>query len=126
MRFAERVVMVTGAGRGIGAAVARAFAAEGARVAAIDIDDAAIKALAGTLRPEPLPLRADVTRAAGVRAAVDAIMARWGPVDILINNAGGFGTVRPETEQIHDEEWNAAQAHNPARPSPCTHAGRIV
>lgn len=112
MRFAERVVLVTGAGRGIGAAVARAFAAEGARVAAIDIDDAAIKALAGTLRPEPLPLRADVTRAAEVRAAVDAIVARWGPVDILINNAGGFGTVRPETEQIPDEEWNAVLALN--------------
>ena len=112
MRFTERVVMVTGAGRGIGAAVARAFAAEGARVAVIDIDGAAVEALAAALGPATLPLRADVTRAAEVRTAVDAIVARWDRVDILVNNAGGFGTVRPQTEQIPDAEWDAVLALN--------------
>ena len=109
MRSTERVVMVTGAARGIGAAVARAFAADGARVAALDVDDAGIAALVAELQgrgAQALGLRADVTRPADVRSAVDAIAARWGRVDVLVNNAGGFGTVRGASEEITDEEWD--------------------
>jgi 3-oxoacyl-[acyl-carrier protein] reductase len=110
MRFRERVVMVTGAAHGIGAAVARAFAEEGARVAALDVDDPGLKTLMAELTTgggQALGLRADVTRATDVRSAVDAIGARWGAVEVLVNNAGGFGTVRPSTEEIPDEEWDA-------------------
>jgi 3-oxoacyl-[acyl-carrier protein] reductase len=110
MRFRERVVMVTGAAHGIGAAVARAFAEEGARVAALDVDDPGLKTLVAELTTgggQALGLRADVTRATDVRSAVDAIGARWGAVEVLVNNAGGFGTVRPSTEEIPDEEWDA-------------------
>ncbi len=110
MRFTERVVMVTGAARGIGAAVARAFAGEGARVAALDLDVAGLDAVVtelGALGTEALALAADVTKSAAVRSAVDAIVARWSRVDILVNNAGGFGTVRGATEEIPDEEWDA-------------------
>jgi 3-oxoacyl-[acyl-carrier protein] reductase len=109
MTFTDRVVMVTGAARGIGAAVARAFAAEGARIAALDLDAAGLEAVAGECRArgaEILTLGADVTRAADVRAAVDAIGARWGAVDVLVNNAGGFAAVRPATEEIPDDEWD--------------------
>jgi 3-oxoacyl-[acyl-carrier protein] reductase len=110
MRFTERVVMVTGAAKGIGAAIAREFAGEGARVAALDVEDAGIKAVVAEVESrggQALGLHADVTTAADVRAAVDAIHARWGRVDILVNNAGGFATVRPATEDIPDDEWDA-------------------
>lgn len=115
MRFAGRVVMVTGAARGIGAAVARAFAAEGARIVALDIDAAGLDALAGEVKAagaEVLGLHADVTRPADVRSAVDAVAGRWGPVEVLVNNAGGFGKVRSATEEIPDEEWDAILRFN--------------
>jgi 3-oxoacyl-[acyl-carrier protein] reductase len=109
MRFGERVVVVTGAAQGIGGAVARAFAAEGARVAALDIDEPGLAALAGGTAGRDagmLTLRTDVTGSADVRAAVEAVVARWGRIDILVNNAGGFGTVRGAAEDIADEEWD--------------------
>jgi NAD(P)-dependent dehydrogenase (short-subunit alcohol dehydrogenase family) len=115
MTSTGRVVMITGAAKGIGAAVARAFAADGARVAALDIDLTGVEALAKEADASGarlLPLRADVTRSADVRAAVEAIAARWGSVDVLVNNAGGFGVVRGATEDIADAEWDAILALN--------------
>jgi len=109
MRFTGRVAMVTGAARGIGAAVARAFSAEGACVALLDIDIAGLSALVTDLQglgADALGLPADVTKSTEVQSAVDAIEARWGRVDVLVNNAGGFGTVRA-TEEIPEEEWDA-------------------
>lgn len=91
MRFTERVVVVTGAAKGIGAAVARAFADEGARVAILDVDEAGIKKLADELEgrgTQVIARRADVTSSADVRAAMGDVEARWGCVDILVNNAG--------------------------------------
>jgi 3-oxoacyl-[acyl-carrier protein] reductase len=102
-------VVVTGAAQGIGGAVARAFAVEGARVAALDIDEAGLARLADEaagLGADVRALRADVTRGVDVRAAMDAVVGRWGRVDILVNNAGGFGTVRGVAEDIPDEEWD--------------------
>lgn len=104
-----KVVLVTGAAKGIGAAVVRAFAAAGNRVAALDVDAAALEALAAGARTggaEVLPLRADVTRAPDVRAAVAEVASRWGAVDVLVNNAGGFAAVRPATEDIPEDEWD--------------------
>jgi 3-oxoacyl-[acyl-carrier protein] reductase len=109
MRFTERVVVVTGAAKGIGAAVARAFADEGARVAMLDVDEAGIKKLADELEgrgTQVIARRTDVTRSADVRSAIGDVEARWGRVDILVNNAGGFGTVRPASEDISEDEWD--------------------
>jgi 3-oxoacyl-[acyl-carrier protein] reductase len=77
----DRVVIVTGAAAGIGQATARRFAREGCRVASWDVTD-------GQAEPGGLFQRVDVTNALEVDAAVEAVVARWGGVHVLINNAG--------------------------------------
>ncbi|MEQ8345643.1 MAG: SDR family oxidoreductase [Sneathiellaceae bacterium] len=79
---AGRRALVTGAGRGIGAAIARRLAADGAHVVAADRDAAAAQAVAAETGGEALAL--DVTDSAAVQAAI----ARTGPFEILVNNAG--------------------------------------
>lgn len=86
----KRVVVVTGAAAGIGRAVARRFAAEGARIAAWDIaelDDGYREEL-GALGGEVETQSVDVRKAEAVEAAMDTTVERWGRIDVLINNAG--------------------------------------
>ncbi len=86
--LADRTVLVTGAGRGLGAAIARAFVREGARVAInYRHSAAAAEALAAELGARSAAFRADVRNPDGVRAMVDAIAARFGPPDVLVHNA---------------------------------------
>lgn len=103
-----RVAIVTGAAKGIGAAIARAFVGAGTRVALLDVDQAGTETLAKELQAqggEVIALRADVTRSVEIRNAVAATLSRWGAIDVLVNNAGGFAAIRP-TEEIPDEEWD--------------------
>lgn len=94
-----RCAVVTGGGAGIGAAIARRLAADGARVAVLDVDEAAAESVADRLRAElggeAVGLRCDVTITADVRAATDDIVRRWGAIDILVNNAGIIGPHTP-------------------------------
>ncbi len=93
--LARQVVVVTGGGSGIGAATARAFAAEGAEVAVLDLSAEAAQATAKGCGGRAMGLGCDVTDAGAVRAAVDAVVARFGGVDIVVSNAGAAwqGTV---------------------------------
>ena len=90
-RFEGKVAVVTGAGSGFGEAIARAFAGEGARVLASDVNDengrrvvAAIEKEGGTARF----VHADVSKAAEVKAMIDAAVSAFGGLDVLVNNAG--------------------------------------
>jgi len=103
-----RVALVTGAGRGIGAATALALAAAGARLVLVDRDAAGLEATAdavGRAGGEALAIRADVTDAPAIERAVDAGLAEWARLDVLVNNAG---IVRDATlGKVTDEDWAA-------------------
>ena len=87
-KLANKVVLITGASSGIGAALARVFAAEGARVALAARSGEKLQALAASFGPNALALPTDVTDSAQVRRMVQATVERFGRLDILINNAG--------------------------------------
>jgi ketoreductase len=87
----DRVALVTGGSRGIGKAIAAALAAQGAKVAICSRDAEAARKAADEISPgggRVLAIRADVTEKADARALVRAIVARWGQIRILVNNAG--------------------------------------
>ena len=92
--FARHVVVVTGGAGAIGAAIGEAFAAQGAEVALLDIDETAAKAAAAKMGRAALGLVCDVTDAQSVRRAFNAVAARFGGVDIVVSNAGAALTGR--------------------------------
>jgi rhamnose utilization protein RhaD (predicted bifunctional aldolase and dehydrogenase)/NAD(P)-dependent dehydrogenase (short-subunit alcohol dehydrogenase family) len=99
--LARQVCVVTGGGSGIGAATAKAMAAEGAEIAVLDRDhDAAVKA-AKAIHKHALAIQCDVTDPAAVKAAMDKVVEAFGGVDIVVSNAGAawqgrIGDVEPE------------------------------
>jgi len=100
--LARQVAVVTGGGSGIGAATAAAMAKQGAEVAILDRDLEAAKAVAKKIGGKALAVACDVTDAAGVKAAFDAVTSAFGGVDIVVSNAGAawqgsIGTVDDET-----------------------------
>jgi NAD(P)-dependent dehydrogenase (short-subunit alcohol dehydrogenase family) len=106
-RLDGKVAAVTGAGSGIGAAIARRFAGQGALVAVLDIDAtaaAAVVAELGGLGADAQALPCDVTKADQVRAAFLALQQHFGRLDILVNNAGigHVGTAESTSEQDFD------------------------
>jgi hypothetical protein len=88
VKWAGAVVVVTGASRGIGAAIARQAADRGARVALLARNEAELTELAGALPTESLVIAVDVTRAADLVAALTQVRDELGPIDVLVNNAG--------------------------------------
>ncbi len=111
--LADRVAFVTGAGGGLGRAMAQAFAAEGAAVVLADLDPAAATAVAAEITAtggRALPLRVDVTQPEGVTAAIHQAAEGFGGLDILVNNAGICPITR--LEDISFDEWNRVLAVN--------------
>jgi NAD(P)-dependent dehydrogenase (short-subunit alcohol dehydrogenase family) len=98
-----RTCLVTGAGRGIGAAIAGRLSADGHRVALLGRSADALDAVRSGLRGPALSVAADVTEPAAVEAALRHVEAEWGPVEVLVSNAGtGFAAPLVETT---DEDW---------------------
>ncbi|WP_352926849.1 SDR family oxidoreductase [Mesorhizobium sp. M1088] len=87
----DRVVLISGGASGIGADMVRAFVANGARIAFLDVQDepaeALVRELAGAAGPAPLYLHCDVTDVDALKASVARVRARLGPVAVLVNNA---------------------------------------
>lgn len=89
MRLKDKVAIVTGGARGIGAGIARCLAAEGARLALVDLDGADAEATAKALGVDAIGFAADVSQETQAADAVAKVAARFGGVDIVANNAGG-------------------------------------
>ena len=109
-----RVVAITGAAQGIGACTARAFAKQGAKVAALDIDEQGatevvreITAMGGSA----LVVRTDVTDEQSVQDAIARVVAQCGGLDVLVTSAGGYGRLA-RVEDMPVEEWDRTVALN--------------
>ena len=114
MRLEGQVSIVTGGGRGIGRAIAKRFAAEGAAVLLTARSAGEIEAVAREIRAaggRAAALAADVSREDDCARIVHAAKEQFGRIDILVNNAGIFGPVKP-VEEISPAEWDEALAIN--------------
>jgi NAD(P)-dependent dehydrogenase (short-subunit alcohol dehydrogenase family) len=112
-RLKDKVALISGGATGVGGAASALFAREGARVALLDINAEAAEATAQAIRDaggEAFAVIADVSMAAPVQAAVDAVLARWGRIDVLFNHAGSI-VVKPFLETT-EAEWDRLMAVN--------------
>ena len=100
-----KVAVVTGAAHGIGRALALGFAAEGMRVAAVDIDEAGAQATAALIGSGAVARRVDVADAEAVDALADDCFAEFGQVDLLVNNAGVFQGGLCWERSVADWQW---------------------
>lgn len=112
MQLNGKLVLVTGASRGIGAAIARELAAAGARVAVSARSEAPLRELAAEIRGEAIA--ADISEADACRRLMHETFARLGGLDILINNAG-YGHFKP-LEEVEAHEFDHMMAVNVRAP----------
>jgi 3-oxoacyl-[acyl-carrier protein] reductase len=107
-RYLGQVVAITGAAQGLGLAMARRFAAEGASLALVDLNADALEAAAASIaRSEgtTVTARVDVASSLEVQAWASSIVERFGRIDVLVNNAGVIRDNR--IEKISDEDWHS-------------------
>ena len=107
MKLKYRVAIVTGAGRGIGKAIALTFIREGAKVALIDVDKGVLESAKNEIEKkggEVIALPCDITKSAEVKAMVAQVHKTFSRIDILVNNAGIIrrGTI----ETVTEEDWD--------------------
>jgi NAD(P)-dependent dehydrogenase (short-subunit alcohol dehydrogenase family) len=113
--FSGKTAVVSGAGAGIGRAIAEAFARLGAEVTGIEIDAARAEATGEAMRAAGLPVRmvtGDVRDAASVMAIFEDVEQRHGSLDILVNNVGDFLGVSQPFHETTEAEWDALYAVN--------------
>jgi NAD(P)-dependent dehydrogenase (short-subunit alcohol dehydrogenase family) len=110
MRFDNKVLFVTGGASGLGAATARRFADEGARVAIADINEEAAREYAGSL-PDAVALAVDTADPASVARAIQSAVAHYGRIDVIFNNAG----IEGEQTALHEmtvDNWQRVTSIN--------------
>lgn len=115
-RLDKKIALITGAARGIGAAIAKAFVAEGANVLLTDIDDESGIAQAAQLGARASYRRLDVREETDWQAGIDWLLQDQGRLDVLVNNAGitGFeqGWTRQDPEHASLDSWHAVHRTN--------------
>ncbi len=108
LRLASRVAIVTGAGRNIGEAIARAFGGEGASVAIVDLIGERAQAVVDSINAEHpksgVAIACDVTSSAQVQGMVDEVLRRWGKIDLLVNNVGVVD--RKNVLELDEADWD--------------------
>jgi len=115
-----KVAFVTGAGRGIGKAIARRLAEEGAKVAVADLDETSARSTAAEIGSGAIGLKIDISDSNVVRAAIAEAERALGPIDILVNNAG-WDKAEPFIKST-EATWDKVIAINLKGPINCTRA----
>jgi NAD(P)-dependent dehydrogenase (short-subunit alcohol dehydrogenase family) len=110
MRFQDKVLFVTGGASGLGAATARRFADEGAKVAVADINEEAAREYAASL-PDAVALAVDTADPESVARAIESAVAHYGRIDVIFNNAGIEGEQTPLHEMTIDN-WQRVTSVN--------------
>jgi len=111
LRLDGKTALVTGAGSGIGKAIAETYTREGARITVADLNLDAAQETARGIGNNAIAVRCDVTRKAEIAAAVKETIAAFGGFDILVNNAGATHTNKPMME-ISEDEYDRVFAVN--------------
>ncbi|MBI4219600.1 MAG: SDR family NAD(P)-dependent oxidoreductase, partial [Chloroflexi bacterium] len=123
MRLKDKVAVVTGAGTGIGQAIAELFAEEGAKIVVAEIDEKSGRAVADGIAKRGGAAsfhRTDVSKESDVKAMVDAAVRQFGSINVLVNNAAAF--VFGKVEDIKDSDWQRVFGVNVIGPSYCVRA----
>jgi NAD(P)-dependent dehydrogenase (short-subunit alcohol dehydrogenase family) len=126
LHLKDRVTLITGPAKGMGAAITRAFAAEGCKLALVGRDTAAIEPVAGEVREggtEVIVVRCDLTDARQCDAAAAVTLERLGRIDILVNVAGGSGPIGKTGAETSPEEFDEIVTLNM---NGCFHTMRAV
>lgn len=120
MRLQDKIAVVTGAGQGIGAAIAKRLASEGAKLVLVDINEDCLKDISGQMETEVLTVAADISKKDQVFNMIKQAKDTFGSVDILVNNAGiirdGF------LAKLSEDDWDKVMAVNLKGPFLCCQA----
>ncbi|MCS6768708.1 MAG: SDR family oxidoreductase [Candidatus Nitrosocaldus sp.] len=106
MMLKDKIVLVTGASRGIGEATARVMAENGAKVAMLARDFERLRTVASRIDGDTLPIKADVTQEGDVQAAMNTVLKKYDRIDVLVNNVGYINDPTP-FHMMHDEDWDS-------------------
>ncbi len=116
MRLKDKVAIVTGGGVGIGRAYCLGLAKEGAKVVVADIQEAEAKKVAGEIERdggEAFAVAVDVTSIDKTRAMAEAVLRKYGRIDVLVNNAALYSAIKKKPfSEISEEEWDRVMAVN--------------